>query len=236
MGPVGEQTRKQEARRAHIGDKVGDHFGVERPAAARLDITDEGDGQDRRDDGEYLLKQGNPPGFGFLEATGISYRPRRLTAPSPTLTLCPGSEFMKAIHGSCVAIGEIGVLIRGPSGAGKSDLALRLIDHGAVLVADDYCDVETRGGEIYLAAPRSIAGRMEVRGWGVARMAHRASAKLGLVVDLARPGAIERLPEKTAEEVAGVSIPWMRADPTAPSADAKIRFAVRALAKDNDRG
>ena len=39
------------------------------------------------------------------------------------------------IHASCVAIGHKGVLILGDSGAGKSDLALRLIDDGARLVA-----------------------------------------------------------------------------------------------------
>ena len=40
------------------------------------------------------------------------------------------------IHATTVAIGGRGVLISGPSGSGKSDLALRLIDRGAVLVAD----------------------------------------------------------------------------------------------------
>ena len=39
-------------------------------------------------------------------------------------------------HGTCVEIDGSGVLLRGPSGSGKSDLALRLIDGGARLVAD----------------------------------------------------------------------------------------------------
>ena len=43
------------------------------------------------------------------------------------------------VHATCVALegpsGPRGVLLRGPSGAGKSDLALRLIDEGARLVA-----------------------------------------------------------------------------------------------------
>ncbi|HEY9548366.1 MAG TPA: serine kinase, partial [Kiloniellaceae bacterium] len=34
-------------------------------------------------------------------------------------------------------LGAWAVLLRGPSGAGKSDLALRLIDRGALLVSDD---------------------------------------------------------------------------------------------------
>ena len=53
---------------------------------------------------------------------------------------------MTLMHATCVAIDGVGVLIRGASGAGKSDLALRLIDGGAALVGDDYCDVTAREG------------------------------------------------------------------------------------------
>ena len=43
----------------------------------------------------------------------------------------------RQIHATAVAIGGVAVLLRGPSGSGKSDLALRLIQAGAVLVADE---------------------------------------------------------------------------------------------------
>ena len=42
---------------------------------------------------------------------------------------------MIRIHGTAVAIGDEGVLLRGPSGIGKSDLALRLIDEARVGLA-----------------------------------------------------------------------------------------------------
>ena len=35
---------------------------------------------------------------------------------------------MSLLHASCVAFGDVGVLIRGKSGSGKSSLCLRLID------------------------------------------------------------------------------------------------------------
>jgi len=57
--------------------------------------------------------------------------------------------------------GAQGVLLRGPSGAGKSDLALRLIDAGAILVADDRVDVFIKGGVAFARAPANIAGLME---------------------------------------------------------------------------
>ena len=144
--------------------------------------------------------------------------PRRLTLAA-----------MDRIHGTCVCIGRTGVLIRGPSGAGKSDLALRLIDRGAVLVSDDYCEVEVRDGAITLRPPAAIAGQMEVRGLGVVKMAHRGAATLGLIVDLAPGASIERLPEKTQEILSGNPVRWISVDPTHASSDAKIRLAVAGL-------
>jgi serine kinase of HPr protein (carbohydrate metabolism regulator) len=41
------------------------------------------------------------------------------------------------VHGTAISIGGHGVLIMGESGSGKSDLALRLIDRGAILISDD---------------------------------------------------------------------------------------------------
>lgn len=133
---------------------------------------------------------------------------------------------MEKIHGTCVSLGTTGVLIRGASGAGKSDLALRLIDRGARLVSDDYCEVQSEEGAIFLAPPASIAGRIEVRGLGILRLAHLPRARLGLIVDLAPASAIERLPEKTSENLAGTSVRWISVDPTHPSSAAKVRLAV----------
>ena len=136
---------------------------------------------------------------------------------------------MDKIHGTCVSIGQTGVLIRGPSGAGKSDLALRLIDRGAVLVSDDYCELEKKDGGLVLSAPAAIAGRMEVRGLGIVQLPRRLSAKLGLIVDLAPDGSIERLPEKITEDLAGIRVKWIAVDPTHASSDAKVRLAVSEI-------
>src|SRR5437763_699931 len=60
---------------------------------------------------------------------------------------------MIRVHGTCVAIAGEGVLLRGMPGSGKSDLALRLIDGGARLVADDQTELTRRGDTITAAAP-----------------------------------------------------------------------------------
>ena len=53
----------------------------------------------------------------------------------------PSAEDSLLLHATCVALEGRAVLLRGPSGSGKSDLALRLIDAGALLVADDLVGV-----------------------------------------------------------------------------------------------
>ena len=65
---------------------------------------------------------------------------------------------MNTIHATCVAIEGRGVLIVGPSGSGKSDLALRLIDRGAALVADDYTDLNVDGRALARVGARDDRG------------------------------------------------------------------------------
>ncbi|MBT5185175.1 MAG: hypothetical protein HOM01_00100, partial [Kordiimonadaceae bacterium] len=61
---------------------------------------------------------------------------------------------MAFVHASCVRFEEKGILILGPSGSGKSDLALRLIDAGAILISDDYVDLKWDGKILFgFAAP-----------------------------------------------------------------------------------
>ena len=62
----------------------------------------------------------------------------------------------ETVHASTVAIGGKAVLIGGPSGSGKSDLALRLIDRGAVLISDDYTIVRRTDAGLVANAPATI--------------------------------------------------------------------------------
>jgi serine kinase of HPr protein (carbohydrate metabolism regulator) len=133
-------------------------------------------------------------------------------------------------HGSAVAIEGGAVLIRGPAGAGKSDLALRLIDAGARLVADDQTLLRRAGGGIVVSAPETLRGLIEVRGLGVLRLEPLAEAPLVLLVDLVAPAAVERLPESAAEEVLGCRVPRLALSPFEASAAAKLRLARRAFA------
>ena len=133
------------------------------------------------------------------------------------------------VHATAVAIEGEAILLRGPPGAGKSDLALRLIDAGARLVADDQTRLHRAGGQIFVSAPAEISGLMEVRGIGILRIDALERAPLALLVDLVPPSEIERLPETRAEEILGISLPSIASTPFEASAAAKLRFALRAL-------
>ena len=138
------------------------------------------------------------------------------------------------IHATAVALdsgdGLIGVLLRGPSGCGKSDLALRLIDDGARLVADDRTVLRRAGEFVRLAAPDVIRGRLEVRGLGIVPVDPVADVPLALIVDLIASDAVERLPLPYEEVVLGVAVPGVALAPFEPSAAAKVRLAARAAA------
>ncbi|MBW6525915.1 aldolase [Sphingomonas sp. RHCKR7] len=131
------------------------------------------------------------------------------------------------LHATAVALGGRGVLLTGPSGAGKSDLALRLIDRGAELVADDYTMLVHDGASLVAGSPATIAGQMEVRGLGIVDRPYRPVAPVALVVTLGEEG--ERMPEPRWIELAGVALPEIVIDPRWPSAPIKVEWALARL-------
>ena len=134
------------------------------------------------------------------------------------------------LHATCVVVGRTGVLLRGPPGAGKSDLALRLVEAGARLVADDQTVLTRRGDALVGRAPASLRGLIEVRGVGIVRLpAARlaASARILWLVDLVDDD-VDRLPEPASEVVLGVVLSLLRLRPFEASASAKIGLALTA--------
>lgn len=143
------------------------------------------------------------------------------------------------VHASSVVItplvggDPVGLLLRGPSGAGKSDLALRLIEAGGRLIADDYTVIEAAGGRVIARAPATISGLIEARGVGLVSVPSVKEAPIGLIVDLVHADQIERLPEAASETVLGIALPRLALDPWPVSAVAKLRLAISLLRRDN---
>jgi serine kinase of HPr protein (carbohydrate metabolism regulator) len=135
------------------------------------------------------------------------------------------------IHASCVELGGTGVLLLGESGSGKSDLALRLIDAGARLVADDRTELRRDGARLIASPPATIAGRIEVRGVGIVNIAHVRECAIGLAVDLVPRDRVERLPAAQNRAWLGIDTPLLALDPFEASAPAKIRLAVHEASR-----
>jgi serine kinase of HPr protein (carbohydrate metabolism regulator) len=149
------------------------------------------------------------------------------------------------IHATCIRLARAGrafgapasagVLLLGSSGAGKSDLALRLIERGAQLVADDRTDLFIARGQIHARAPKRIAGYLEIRGLGILELPYAATARIALVValkhDVARmPRHSRYRPPQALTLTAAARPPLIALDPFEFSAPAKVAAAAAAFA------
>ncbi len=147
----------------------------------------------------------------------------------------------KTVHGTCVALGEAGALLRGSAGAGKSDLALRFLylpsDRlGAtpVLIADDQVVLKRQADSIFASCPQPLEGKIEVRGFGIAHLTStRAEARLKVIVDLDWTGDRPRFPEKAEwESVLDIPVRRVLLDPFEPSAPIKLALVIQDCFED----
>jgi serine kinase of HPr protein (carbohydrate metabolism regulator) len=121
-----------------------------------------------------------------------------------------------------------GALITGPSGSGKSDLALRLIDQGFSLVADDRTLLWTSGVGLFGRAPESLTGLIEARGIGVLFAPSHGFAPVTVAVECVE-GPLERLPALETTAFLGRDVPLLRLVAREASAPAKLSRALMGL-------
>lgn len=126
-----------------------------------------------------------------------------------------------------------GALIEGDSGAGKSDLALRALNHGFRLVADDRVEVWTDAGRLFGRSPDPLQGLIEARGLGVLAVPAVAFCQIALVV---RSGMPERTPDPATETILGVAVPLLVLNLLESSAPAKLGRAMQAFDAAHKRG
>jgi len=146
------------------------------------------------------------------------------------------------VHGTCVAFGRRGALLRGDSGSGKSDLALRFMalpgegTSRPLLVADDQVWVEAgANGRLRASAPETIAGKIEARGLGILEVPFLADAELVLVCDLVNEKDVPRTPLEPWDQavIAGVAVPALKLAPFELSAPLKLKMALFLAALDD---
>ena len=132
------------------------------------------------------------------------------------------------MHGTAVSIVGEGVLIVGASGSGKSDLALRLIDRGAILISDDRVIVEFVEGKPFLRTAPNIENLIEMRGIGIVTMPSVTGIKLRLVIDL--EAKVPRFIDTFASyDVAGFVVPCVALAAFEASATIKVEQALKSV-------
>lgn len=118
------------------------------------------------------------------------------------------------LHGTAVALQGQGVLLRGAAGSGKSSLALRLMEEGAVLIADDLVEIRREGQKLTIDLPAAVdnrfRGAIERRDSGVENHPYFGPAPLVLVADL-RPGTGDSTENRA--ELLGLALPLLVLDP-----------------------
>ena len=140
------------------------------------------------------------------------------------------------IHATCIAIDGSGVLLRGPSASGKSDLALRLIDAGSELVADDRVNLLIKPDSLCASAPRALYGLLEVRGLGILRLPATEKINITLVCELDNLEPIERMPEEKRTFISGVDLPLITISPFEISSVLKVQLALKLVVGSIMRG
>jgi serine kinase of HPr protein (carbohydrate metabolism regulator) len=132
------------------------------------------------------------------------------------------------IYASCVGIDHKAIILVGPSGIGKSDLALRLIDQGASLVADDQTELTSDGVGLFASAPAALVGMLEVRHIGLMHLDYVSAIPVALYVELTpQEQELERLPMLDSVDLLGHPIKRLWLPAFAASTPAKIHAVLR---------
>lgn len=137
-------------------------------------------------------------------------------------------------NGTAVAWNGKAVLIMGPSGAGKSDLALRLIELGAELIADDLVELTRSSDQVMAAfpddAPAGLKGRIEARGLGIVAVpAVDRPVALALVVENIASADLPRIPKPACSQWLDIDIPCLHLALLEASTPTKVRLALGAI-------
>lgn len=133
----------------------------------------------------------------------------------------------KQIHGTSICYKQKGLLFLGKSGNGKSDLALRLIDKGANLIADDQTILTLKNNKIILTCPSEIKSKLEIRGIGIIKMPSIKEHQLDIVFQLKSFREIKRIPNENWRMLLDQKIPYYEIDPFELSVNAKINFLLK---------
>lgn len=99
-------------------------------------------------------------------------------------------------HATALTWNGKGFLLVGTPGCGKSSLAMRLIERGAILIADDQVNLNNENGEWIATCPKAIAGKIHLREIGILNPPHEPAAKIDMIFQSVQPaGKLSQAPD-----------------------------------------
>ena len=134
-------------------------------------------------------------------------------------------------HASSLVIGEMGVLIEGPSGSGKSSVMFGLVERAklagldAAIISDDQTILTPKEDGLWLSAPEQIAGKAELRGFGIIDVQTAAGAWAKILGILVPAVNVERMPEPATSDLFGIKINVVKLPMNHEEAAARIVLA-----------
>lgn len=103
-------------------------------------------------------------------------------------------------------------MLEGASGTGKSSLALALLekaqlsDFEATLICDDQALIAEENGQLFASAPEALAGKIEVRGFGILEIPYVPRAEISRIFKLVDFGEVPRLGDSERVDRFGVQL------------------------------
>jgi len=145
---------------------------------------------------------------------------------------------IQTLHAGCIRYGKAGILICGPAGSGKSSLIRMLLDDArqngisAAFISDDRTVISLQNHRITARSHPAIAGKMEIRGFGIVDYPHEEEVPLCLVVEVTKEDHLPRYAAPDDHKRLLFGIPFfsvtVKLDVAAVSS---IKFALNSLGK-----
>jgi serine kinase of HPr protein (carbohydrate metabolism regulator) len=128
------------------------------------------------------------------------------------------------VHGSAVYWPGLdkAALLLGASGSGKSDLALRLIDRGWQLIADDQVHLARVGIDVMATVPKALTDKIALPGLGICR---QPTKEIGAIIThiVHLSATPPRFPlDRGRQSVCGNTLPVLAIDGLAASAPIRV--------------
>lgn len=134
-------------------------------------------------------------------------------------------------HASALHINEIGILIEGASGSGKTSLMLGLLERAqlenlkASMIADDQVFLKQNKNSLIARAPKTIAGLVEIHGYGIIKKPHEPKCDIKLIVEIVEDEKIDRMPKQKYRIFETLRLPMIEVPQTHETQAVRIVFA-----------